>query len=103
MTKDELRKALSDFLAGDVDKEAVLLLQDASIHAAAKIGMDLTDAMTGYGVLAVGHVFFKEVLGVDLAKMDVLESNANTEFFEQQKPEEKEKLNSLLRDINLDL
>lgn len=122
--KDFLRRLLDE---GELDPVTVTMLQDASIHAAQKLRLSLRDASDAYTILAAGHDLFKEVLGLDLSLLEVMDDTTTTTGFEdflrslrstassepkramglpdehpQVSEEERQRLNALLKDIKLD-
>lgn len=109
MTNDELKSTLEGMLSGSTNEETIFLLLDSAIHAAILQKMDLSglaDIFTGF----VGLHQLMLMLGIppQVSEADPFGQTLYTPRQEQPKtteptPEEKHRLNNLLRDIKFEL
>lgn len=129
MTNSELKVVLQKMLDGDaanLDATTVVMLQDASIHAAQKLNLSLQNTSAGYTLLAAAHAFFTDLLGIDLSVLEVMDDPATAaslvDFLQDLRDEpkggekramswqtqqvsedERRRLDALLKDIKFDL
>jgi hypothetical protein len=118
LTNRELKVVLQKMLDdGTLNVNTVAMLQDASIHVAQKLGLDLTSASASYTLLASAHDFMEKFLGIDITVLDVIEEEPVSlqDFLKElrgqatrsERPEAKEisdqerkQLNALLKDVD---
>ena len=73
MKNSDLKVVLQKMLdEGEVDVSTIGMLQDASVHAAMKLDLPLEGIALTYYILAAGHQMMKDLLGIDMSKMDVI-------------------------------
>lgn len=111
MTNKEIQDMLQQVLKSSdtPDSETAALLMDATIHVIKKAGLPLQGSIMTYGLMVAGHEVLWDLLGEDVLELPDASSLPASLLLKEatsskpaMAPDEEEKVNKLLKDINFD-